>query len=135
MRRSAFFALLCALGAAACGDNNVTTPTPSVPITVTDTFSGVLTPNGATSYPFVTASSGDIRAIISVLKPDATLVVGLSLGTWNGAACQVILSNDKAGLASGVSGTASGSGSLCARIYDVGNVTTPSTYEIQVVHP
>ena len=135
MSRLHYLAVVLALGAASCGDDNVVAPTPTVPVTVTDTFSGTLTPNGAISYPFVTASSGDVRVYISALTPDPTLIVGLSLGTWNGVACQIVLSNDKATLASGVTGTASGSGSLCARVYDVGNVTTPATYEIQVVHP
>ena len=135
MSRLHYLAVVLALGAASCGDDTVVTPTPPAPVTVTDTFAGTLTPNGAASFPFVTASSGDIRVFISALTPDPTLILGLSLGTWNGASCQIILSNDKATLASGVTGTASGSGSLCARIYDVGNITNPATNEIQVVHP
>ena len=62
-------------------------------------------------------------------------MVGLSLGTWNGTSCQIVLANDKATQAAVVIGTASSAGSLCVRVYDVGNVADPITYEIQVVHP
>ncbi len=124
-----------ALAAAACSNDTTTTPTPIAPVTVTDTFSGTLGRNGATSYTFLTAASGNIIASLVALAPDNTLIVGMSLGTWNGVSCQIVLANDKATQNSTVLGTASGSGSLCVRIYDVGNVVTPITYEIQVNHP
>ena len=135
MSRFQFVAVALALSAAACGSDTPTTPTVTSPVTVTDTFAGALTRSGAVSYTFITASSGSIVARLSTLAPDSALVVGLSLGTWNGLSCQVVLANDKATQASTVLGTATGSGSLCVRIYDVGNVVDPTTYEIQVNHP
>ena len=51
MSRLRFLAVAMALGAAACGSDTPTTPTtPTTPVTVTDTFAGTLTPNGAASY-------------------------------------------------------------------------------------
>ncbi len=123
-----------AAAAASCGDGTTTTPTPTVPPTLTDTYSGTLNRNGAASYSFTMSQSGDVQATLTSLAPNATLLVGLSLGTWNGVSCQVVLANDKATTFSRVVGAASGAGSLCVRIYDVGNVTEPVTYEIQVVH-
>jgi hypothetical protein len=135
MSRLRFSAVALAIVAAACGSDTVTTPTPTTPVTVTDTFAGTLTPNGAASYSFTTASSGTVTATLSSLTPDSTLLVGLALGTWNGNNCQVILSKDQAAQFSYVQGAASGAGPLCVRIYDVGNVAAPVTYEIQVNHP
>ena len=137
MRRVQYLAVAVAiaLGAGACSDETTPTTPTTAPATVTDTFSGTLTKNGAQSYQFITAASGTVTAIVSGIAPDTTLIVGLSLGTWNGNQCQVVLSKDNATLASYVSGTASASGTLCVRIYDVGNIADPITYEIQVNHP
>src|SRR5262245_38469664 len=127
MSRLGILAVACALGAAACSSDTPTTPT-TTPVTVTDTFSGTLTQNGAASYPFITAASGSVQATLTTLAPDATLIVGMSLGTWNGSSCNVVIVKDKAGLQSTLLGQASASGSLCVRIYDVGNVIDPITY-------
>ena len=127
--------MVLALGAAACGNNTTTTPTTTTPVTVTDKFAGTFTSNGAASYAFTTAASGIITATIATLAPDTTLVVGLALGTWNGTACQVVLSKDQATQFSYVIGQASQANTFCVRIYDVGNVTDPATYELQVNHP
>ncbi len=62
------------------------------------------------------------------------MILGISLGTWNGNTCQVVLAKDNATLGSIVLGTASSAGTLCARVYDVGNLTEPASYEITVVH-
>jgi hypothetical protein len=135
MSRLRFFAVALALGAAACGNDPVTTPTPTTPVTVTDTFSGTLTPNGATTRPFTTAASGTVTATLSSLAPDSTLIIGLALGIWNGNSCQVIFSKDTATQFSQVQGAVSSAGSLCVRVYDVGNLIDPATYEVQVNHP
>lgn len=136
MSRLRILAVAMALGAAACGSNTPTTPTtPTTPVTVTDTFAGTLTPNGAASYTFTTATSGQVTATIATLAPNSTLVVGLALGTWSGNACQIVLSKDSASQFSFIVGQASQANTFCVRIYDVGNVVDPSTYEIQVNHP
>jgi hypothetical protein len=135
MSRLRFLAVALALGAAACGNDTTTTPTPTTTVTVTDTFSGTLTTSGAASYAFTTAASGQVVATIATLAPDSTLVVGLSLGTWNGNACQIVITKDQATQSSYVVGQASSAGSLCVRIFDVGNVINPTTYDVQVNHP
>ena len=136
MSRLRILAVSMALGAAACGSNTPTTPTtPTTPVTVTDTFAGTLTPNGAASYTFTTATSGTVTATIATLSPDPTLIVGLALGTWNGNACQIVLSKDSATQSSFLVGQGSQASTFCVRIYDVGNVVDPATYEIQVNHP
>jgi len=135
MSRLRFLALAFALGAAACGSDTPTTPTPTTPVSVTDTFAGTLTANGAASYTFTTAASGAVTATLTTLAPDSTLIVGIALGTWNGNACQIVLSKDSATQLSFLVGQASQASTFCVRIYDVGNVTDPATYEVQVNHP
>jgi len=134
MSRFRFLALAFAVGAAACGSSPTTPTTPTTPASVTDTFAGTLTQNGAASYTFTTAQSGQITATISTLSPNSTLIVGLALGTWSNNACQIVLSKDSATQASFIVGQASQASTFCVRIFDVGNVTDPATYELQVNH-
>jgi hypothetical protein len=136
MRRLAVLAFAAALTAAACGSNDTpTTPTaPSAPA-VTDTFNGTLTPSGGATFTFITARSGSLTATLTSLGPDSGLTVGLLLGTWNGNACAVQIVKDNAVQSSTIVGAASAAGSLCVRIYDVGNVAAPVDFQITVVHP
>jgi hypothetical protein len=123
-----------AVWTAACSGSTATTPTTTTPSTVTDTYSGTLSQNGAANFSFTTAQSGNVQTTLIQVVPDSTLVVGLSLGTWNGTSCQVVLANDKATRGSSIVGTASAAGTLCVRIYDVGNVIDPITFQLQVTH-
>jgi hypothetical protein len=125
-----------AVAVAACGNSlSSTTPTTPTPVTQTDTFSGTLNPNGAATHTFVTGTSGAIIVTLTSIAPDSTIVVGLSLGTWNGNACQTVLAKDNAIQGSTVTGSASQAGNLCVRIYDVGRITDPIAYQIDTIHP
>ena len=130
-------ALLLALAAGACSsDNNNNTPTaPTTPTTVTETYADTIARNGARTHNFSSAASGTVTATLTTLSPDSALKVGFSLGTWNGQNCQLVITNDAATQGTVVTGGVSSLGSLCVRIYDVGNITDPITYEITVVHP
>jgi hypothetical protein len=122
-----------ALGAGACSGEDDPLPTTPTPTPVVETFTGTLTRNGGVTEPFSVTTSGDVRAAIAKLEPDPTVVVGLSIGTWNGATCQTVISNDKATQGTAVVGTADRQGRLCVRIYDAaGTLPSPTTYEINV---
>lgn len=127
-----------ALGVAACDDGTSSTPTtPTTPApTVTDTFSGSLNPNGAVTHPFTAAAAGAISASLSALAPDDTLKIGVALGTWNGAACTLVITNDSAAKGATVGGTISSAGNYCVRVFDAtGNVASTITYTVTVTHP
>ena len=140
MRRVTFLPLtlmaVLALAGIACdsGENTPTTPTTPGP-TITETFAGTVTQNGAATFTFNTSVSGIVTATLKSIAPVATAQIGLALGTWNGVTCAVVLTNDRitAGLA--VTGQVNAAGSLCVRIYDVGQLTETSTFEVVVVHP
>jgi hypothetical protein len=123
---------------AACGDNTVTPPTPTTPTTgtsVTDTFEGTLNRNGGRTHSFAVPSAGPVTATLVTLGPNSALVIGLSLGTWNGTACNVVLANDQATQGSTVTGNIGSAGNLCVRVYDVGNIVDPVSYQITAAHP
>jgi hypothetical protein len=124
--------------AAGCNDKTptVTTPTPTTPATiVTEVFAGTLSTNGASTYPFSATTGGTVTATLTTLTPDTTLPIGLSIGTWTGSACQVVIANDNAAQAAVITGTVTSAASLCVRVYDVGKVTSPESFTVTVGHP
>jgi hypothetical protein len=130
--------LALAVVTSACGDDPVVTPpTTPTPTTTTETFSGTVNRNGAVTHSFSSQASGTVTATLTTVAPDSALIIGLSLGTWNGAVCQIVLANDVATQGTTVTGGVSSFGSLCVRVYDVGNIsaTQPVSYELTVVHP
>ena len=128
-----------ATGATGCNDNNntpITNPNPTpTPTIVTEVFSGTLRTNGASTFPFSATAGGTVTVTLTTLTPDATLPIGLSLGTWTGSACQVVIANDNAAQAAAISGTVTSAASLCVRVYDVGRVSSAVDYAVTVGHP
>ncbi len=139
VQRSVLLGVAIALTAWACSNKSTgstsTVTTPTTTATVTDTFSGNLTINGAATFQFPVQSSGTITATLVSLGPDSSLAIGVSIGTWNGTACQVVLANDKATQGTTVVGAVSASGTLCARVYDVGQLTATLPFSVSIVHP
>ena len=114
----------------------LTTTTPTA-VTTTDVFTGTLNMNGAASYSFVTQAAGSVVATLISLGPDSSLSVGISLGTWNGTGCsiQTGIFNDVAPQGSILTGNVGGAGTLCVRLYDIGKITDPLAFTVNVVHP
>jgi hypothetical protein len=124
------------IAAAGCSSNDTSTAPASVIPTLGETFTGTLTPHGGISYSFTVTGVGSISATLTSLLPDSARPVGLSLGTWNGSVCQVVLSNDNTIQGQEVVGQSSGTGTFCVRVYDaVGTVLQPQTYVVDVSHP
>jgi ABC-type Fe3+-hydroxamate transport system substrate-binding protein len=143
LARAIGFLALAALTTTACSDNTLsqlaaastTTATPS-----TDTFTGTLSKNGAFTHIFTITTLGAVTVTIVSLSPDSTQLVGLSLGVWNGTGCSTSpatggSATDVATTGSTITLNATGAGNLCARLYDVGFVTTPVLYTMQITHP
>jgi hypothetical protein len=130
-----YFVLLLAAAASACGSSTTAPTTTTPPPTIQETFNGTLTKSGGATHPFAVSRSGAVNVVLTSIAPDSTLVVGLSLGTWNGTACQAVLVKDNATQGSTLLGSASSTGNLCVRIYDVGHLVGSITYQIDVVHP
>lgn len=128
------------LAAAACGNSGLPNPSPQdqTPATLfTETFEGTVTINGAITHPFVAQRAGTATARLSALEPDAAAIVGVSLGTWNGAVCDIKLANDATTVSesvANVTATATTAGNFCVRIYDVGRLEAAASYQIVVTH-
>lgn len=147
MARSTFrpllVAALVAVASGACDSGNTpatpTNPTPAP--TISETFAGAVGQNGAVSFTFTTKAAGTATARLTVVNPDITIAIGLSLGTWDGTTCQIVVANDNALVGAALAGSVGGAGTLCARIYDVGRIPGPNptpfqlTFEFIVIHP
>ena len=126
--------LAIGLSAAACDSNDPVGPTEPEPIAVTESFSGTLTRNGAGRHTFVTQRAGQVAASLGTLAPDSAAIISLSLGTWNGQACAVLIARDDATSLGSIVGTAS-AGNFCVRVSDPNGVLAePTDYQVSVTH-
>lgn len=125
------------LSTSACGDDAATptAPDPTPPPTITETFSGSINRNGAATHTFLAQASGTVTLTLTTLEPESTPAIGVSLGTWNGTACQIVIANTNAAQGAIVLGIASSAGNLCVLVQDVGQIDVAASYEITVVHP
>lgn len=124
-------------GAAGCGatatsSNSDTSTSPSV--SITETFTGTVAVNGAAAFSFNVVAAGAVTATYKSMSPASGATMGLALGIWNGASCNVIIANDNAILNSTVIGQASAAGTLCVRAYDIGKLTATQTVELSITH-
>ena len=152
MRRLLWRALLVTAvtaAAPACDDNNnrlnPTTPT-TPPTLVQETFRGTLLKNAAYTHPFAVNDAGEVSVFLlqslDPAQPDNNAIpIGVSLGTWNGLSCAIVIAKDEITPASPDSpsqgvliGRATSAGNLCVRVYDVGKVAASANYELLIDH-
>ena len=132
LSRAALLAL--ALVGSACDNGpDITVPTP---VEVTEKFTGTMTLNGAISHSFIAQTAGRSSAEITAIDPAGSFI-GFQLGTWSGAVCTAVLSNDAGTLSSVLQATTQSSASLCVRLHDPNGILVDKTvtYTVKVVHP
>jgi len=135
--------MFVALTASACSNNTLSqlaAASTTTSQTFTDTFTGTLSQNGAFEHLFTIQTLGAVTVTIVSLSPTSTQIVGMSLGVWTGTQCSTSpqtggAANDIATTGSTITLNATAAGNLCARLYDVGFVTTPVVYTMQITHP
>lgn len=127
------FPLTAALAAGCNSTNTPTNPDPTTPVAIVEAFDESLNVNGARTHVFRVDTVGTVTARITTLS-DPSAIVGLSMGTWNGAACQILLANDAAAMNVTLTGTAQSVGQFCARVYDVGRLSATVDYSLEVTH-
>jgi hypothetical protein len=115
----------------ACGSSS--TPTsPSTP--VTQTFSSNIQPLGAASQSFVAALDGTVTLTLSTVGAGVTM--GLGFGKFDATTgCKMTSTVETTGGADPQITVSVTAGTYCTRIYDVGNLTTNTTFVITIVRP
>ena len=132
-----------ALAAAGCGDDAITNPDQTPPTQLTETYEDTLTVNGAITHPFVVQTAGTVTTTLTTLTPGEAFRnpdepwIGMSLGTWNGLVCTVgapTLANDKTAVGVTLTGSATATGNYCVRVYDVGKLKDPISFQLTITH-
>jgi len=129
-----FIPLLIATTFVGCGSNDTPeAPTQPTPVAITVSFNDSLNVNGARIHPFTVERPGTVSAQVKALS-DQAATLGVSLGTFNGSACAIIIAKTDAVLNTTVTGTAQSSGQFCVWVNDVGKLTAGIDYTIDVTH-
>jgi hypothetical protein len=123
-----------AVTTAGCGES-LTSQEASPSQTVTETFTGTLTPGGGQTHLFVTIGKGVIAATITAIGDDNTRILGMALGNWTSNACQISAANDSAVANYTMAATVTAGGNLCARVYDSRGIPDETAYTLVVIHP
>ena len=118
-----------------CGGDGDTPTTPEPIPDVVDSFSGVLTTSGAATHTFKVSRASQIVAQLVSLTPNSEKTISVSLGTWNGSICQIVLANDATKQGDIVPGATQAAGDFCLRVLDPnGSVTEAQFYVVLVTH-
>ena len=125
--------LLATLVVGGCAEDPVQAPTQPDPVQITETFSGTLTVNGAAVHVFTVDRAGGVTAQVTELSATG-VTFGLSLGSWSGIACQLIVVSAASREGDLIAGTAQTIGDFCVYINDNGTLTAPVDYTVRVTH-
>ena len=113
--RAPFWLLLAvALAASACGGSPLS-PSDLALLNITDTFSGTVAVGGTAVHPFVGTKGGNVTLTLTAVGPDAATLLGLGLGTWDGAACAIQISTNVGKLGEVYQASISAGGQLLRR--------------------
>jgi hypothetical protein len=128
-----------ALFTTACGKNNSpTTPTrtPASP-TTSERYVSTMGVGGSAFYSFSVSQYGTVNLTLTAVSgaDDSSVAIGLGLGVPSGFGCSATTTaTASAGTTPQVTNTYE-AGVYCLRVYDVGNLTGPLTFDVTVAHP
>lgn len=124
---------------AACTETPPTTPSPTVNgQLVVETFSGTLPLTSVRFYSFTQVVEGSIMLTLITLQEDGAASaarVGLSIGFPAGTDCQALSTSTTVSTLAGSTPQVQGvfpAGVYCARIADVGQLTTAATFVVNI---
>lgn len=130
----------------ACSHDSTTSPsstststTTGAAPTVSESFTGTLPVGGFKFYTFNISVNGTVNVTLNSVTGSfvpATVQVGLGIGTPSGIDCSTTVTatagvNSIAPQATGTFGP----GLFCVRVYDVGNLFSPASFNITIAHP
>jgi hypothetical protein len=124
--------LLLPVATGACGGNSTTAPTTATsPTTVTwTTFVG---PGGTASRSFTTTAAGAVS--VTLQAAGLPLGIGLGIPRASGNGCRLAVSmTAEAGAAPQLTAPVDG-GEYCVEVFDIGGITEPISFTLQLVHP
>ena len=135
------------LSATACSHDSTTAPSTSTTTTTTtgasptisETFTGTLPVGSFKFYSFNIASNGTVNVTLNSIGGTGvpkTVQVGLGIGAPAGTDCTVSVAATAGTTAAAPQATGTfGPGAFCVRVYDVGNLFAPASFNITIAHP
>jgi hypothetical protein len=117
---------------AGCGsDNRPTTPsTTSGPMT--ENWSGVVAPRGASTRSFTLTSAG---TIVVTLTAGPTVGLGVGLPRTSGGGCRLGVSVNASPGTTPQINTQADAGQYCVQVYDLGTLSDPVGFALKIEHP
>ena len=114
-----------------------TAPTSTIDTAGTDTFTTNLSAGGWMSRSVRASQAGTISLRLESASPPDNIVLGLGVGVprSDGTGCLLTQAVSRSPGGSPQIALQADAGIFCARIYDVGNITTPITFTASVVKP
>lgn len=124
-------ALSAVLMLAGCGSDNTPT-TPSNPsTTLTENWSSVIAPGGASTRSFTANSAG---TIVVTLTAGPTVGLGVGLPRTIGGGCRLSVSVNASPGATPQINTQADAGQYCVQVYDLGTLTDPIGFALKIEH-
>ncbi|HUU33116.1 MAG TPA: hypothetical protein VMW48_03575 [Vicinamibacterales bacterium] len=137
-RRPVWLPLVVALTASGCAGNPLS-PSQLEELaaltTITETFSGMVAAGAMVVHPFVGTAGGNVSLTLTAVGPDAAALLGLGVGTWDGADCTVQISTTQAAVGEVYQASLPSPGNYCVAVSDVGTSPPDTTYTVRVAHP
>jgi hypothetical protein len=124
-------ALSAAMMLAGCGSDNTPT-TPSTSKTMTENWSSVVAPGGASTRSFTVSSAG---AIVVTLTAGPTVGLGVGLPRTSGGGCRLGVSVNASPGTTPQINTQADAGQYCVQVYDLGTLTDPIGFALKIEHP
>ena len=122
----------------ACSGGNPTTPSP--PDILTNVFEGSVGPAQVVTHPFTVAVQGPVIIVMVSLAlsdpenpVDEPPILGMAIGTWDGATCSRVSVQERATPGTTLTGTAL-PGDFCVDLYDPGSLPVRVNYSVSVQH-
>jgi len=125
----------------ACGGSDTSTTTPSVTVgPTTELFEGTLTPKGSAFFAFTVTDTGNVSVMLASVTSSAapgnsaTPTLGLSVGVPSGIDCTIQNSIAASPALTSQLVVNMPAGLYCARVYDIGNLTSSINFAVRIVH-
>ena len=135
------FLVLTCLGVGCSNNTSPAAPSSTSASTSGPTFfTGTLAPQGSSFYAFTLTQAGTVSLTLASLtfgprNPTLATIVGLGFGPPAGTDWSLTTSlNTGAGLVAQIK-SASGTGTFCVDIFDVGHLDRPVDFVIRIVYP
>jgi hypothetical protein len=125
-------AIGAAIMLAGCGSDSTPTTPSNTSKTVTENWSSVVAPGGASTRSFTVTSAG---MVVVTLTAGPTVGLGVGLPRTNGGGCRLGVSVNASPDTTPQISTQADAGQYCVQVYDLGTLTDPIGFALKIEHP